>query len=728
MDTTLCDKIDGIGIIGKATGACCYVATVNNVNLVDNSMTVTFDAPPLGLEGEVDLAANSIRYNCGLCYTGGLGSNMPALGFERDDRVLCLVPPNPPPNNDGEYLPENVVVVGHEFAAGVENQKACGQMGRMILNPGADSSGTDGYGSPFLTEVAVDGVTHCELVNPVLSLHLGQFIASGTLNGGADRHLMVYSGSYLGSDILVAARPYLFPNGAAFSGRLELTHVVNDGLFNYGVRVMTIDSTLVDDDYTGDMEITTKVQPSRSIGTSDTISTQLNDLGSQLTAFELHASPLNVAWAGSPVFGYADASGDIYVREMVGIVKYHANYNDVTQAVTYSLGNPANETLYADQDDSVPMKHVNEYYEQWDTTSYPYNHTISDVLRSFLFRWTTLTNGSNTLEVERNVEYSRQRDWEVYTDGKSGAESVSSASTMEYFLNGVSIGKNGYEISKTWDHIYVASPLSYTIEISGTVRQYFLYLIYLDINNGTAVYARAAAVNSLSPTDILSAPTVNVLSTVELCLFHAGGETVLDTLGGVDGGTYEFSSLGPGGVVTPASGRGAYDPLPPAISPLQYPPVMDPPVCGTQPEDTCSWTGVFPSRIVNYTIHGPATYKTEGAKSTVLNGIAGGMVPGSYRKAVWCQRRLAWGMGGGSSSVPLERITLMFNEFAKSDDGNMLYFSIPKLAVFSTASGDNDYIRVLIRGDNVSLNAIQTLEEATGLEHSQAGLRFAPYI
>jgi hypothetical protein len=230
-DTTLCDKIDGIGIIGKAAGACCYVATVNNVNLENNSMTVTFDVPPEGLEGEVVLAANSIRYNCGLCYTGGLGSNLPAMGFEREDRVLCLISPIPPPGYSGAYRPENVAVVGHEFPAGVEDQKACGQMGFLPLWP-ADAPG-QGYGEPFLVEVTEDGVTRCDLVAPyVYSLIVT--VAKGTL-GGANSGAMVYASG----DDLAILRPYLLPNGGSFEGYRLLNNTLIDSYFAYGVRLAT---------------------------------------------------------------------------------------------------------------------------------------------------------------------------------------------------------------------------------------------------------------------------------------------------------------------------------------------------------------------------------------------------------------------------------------------------------------------------------------------------------
>jgi len=716
MDSTLCDRIENEGNVRYGSGACCYPATVNNVNLLTGELTVTFDEPiPPIFEATDTLeqqVISNVVYNCGLCYTNGLGTNMPALAFERGDEVLVLV------------AKETVTIVGHNYDV-VTELKHCGQMGRMIIKPAKTFSGTDGYSSPFiLDETDDDGERICLLIGMYFHTTLLAYLARGTQNGEGDLHMMVYA---KGENIIIVPS-YLFPNGAILDGTLELTSHVNDLFFPYGIRAMQYDSISYLSTI-GSLTVSSKVQPSRSIGTNTYAELFPSSLSSTLAMYSMDYISRDSTWDGSPVFGVDENTGDIYIREMAGIMKYATLYDDEDQSVEYSLGNPEN-SMYLTQDDAVPFRHVNTYkYAKHPVEGGCYSVDIEDSIVPFSLEFVTQTNGVNSLSIKNDIWRDRVRDWTECTAVNVGYEHIDMGNITEYFINGVSIGKAGYNLFKQWDR-YIEGTESFH-DISGTIEEYDLVFLYLDINAGISVFIRATATISVSPT-ALSTFTVPVTSTIDLCLYRNGNVTVLDSIeqdcGTITFATYKAVSLysfDPRTILV----RANYDPIGINISPVRaYTTAFDP-RCGTYPGDTCDFTGSVEDADFefNYIIHGPETYKTESisrrrSASFILSPIFTGSP--SF-KVAWCHRRLAAAVGYASSATA--KMRLMFNEYAKSDDGKMLYFSVPKLSAFSNPVGDDNFIRVFINNGEVTFGAETIFEDATGLEHSQADFRFAPY-
>ena len=102
-DDSLCIQTANAGEVNKSSGACVHVATVDNVNLLTGELTVSFTAtPPEPFATQVVIPGANVRYNCGMCYTSGLGTNLPALGFERDDSVLVMIPQGWTPENGAD--------------------------------------------------------------------------------------------------------------------------------------------------------------------------------------------------------------------------------------------------------------------------------------------------------------------------------------------------------------------------------------------------------------------------------------------------------------------------------------------------------------------------------------------------------------------------------------------------------------------------------------------------
>lgn len=266
-DDSLCVQTEGMGEIGGKSGACCFVATVDNVNLADISMTITFDGdePPEGLEQQtITLGADSIRYNCGLCYTSALGIHNPALGFERKDRVLCIGVPKK------KYTAEDLFVVGHEFAAGPSPLWACGHLEVLPLVAVCQvGSSRYQYGPPYLEPAETEeGLPTCLKINPWYDPLLGE-VAMGTFNK------IVYVSDYLanglfakevdGKSMIVMVRPYLIPEGTKYKG---LTSNVSTSkvYFDKGIRLTT---NVWRNASTGAPVIYWGYQRSRQMGTGD---------------------------------------------------------------------------------------------------------------------------------------------------------------------------------------------------------------------------------------------------------------------------------------------------------------------------------------------------------------------------------------------------------------------------------------------------------------------------
>lgn len=747
-DDSLCGQTANAGEVNRSTGACCHIATVDNVNLLTGELTVTFVAtPPEPFSAQVIIPGANVRYNCGLCYTGGLGTNLPAFGFERDDSVLVLIPRGWVPK--GEFDTQGLFVVGHEFANGVENQKACGQMGRMIIKPGEDSAGTNGYGAPFLEEVVVDEVATCVPVNPFFDPYLGVEVGQGTLNG-AGRHLMVYGN---GED-LVAVRPYLFPAGASYGGSLEKNHQINDGLFPFGLRQLT---TFFADSYAGyaNVTFTTKLQKPRAIGT---------DTASYTGYFVLTISSTGQAtYSGSNGYAcqpYAATEAGLYVRTSEGMVLYNVTVDADIPSVAYSTsdktiifadGGITSEIFGYDYEYSLYVASQGDIYGNAGADTY--NMTASATVRPVHQEMTVLHDGINTVRFV--YDFSEQcaiTGFEFYdsrhtaTDGYSATTESSSSSILSIQFNGNELCKIGRVFSYTDDYIMTpeydgsdicsASPgappstpeVALSFKKTGSCSFYNALFLYMDVQAGIALYITCEWSDSITnePANTVIQPT----ATLKINLWNNGGVTVLDELEYDTGEEVTHN-------VTPSIQNGplynndfnviVYPPSAYAWSYLGHPAFL---------YDGGSWT--YEESVHKYdtgvTWFDGSLYQCTWTDKQIEGYNTVSISPVATMGGVWDfwtfppHMSIFQSYTGRRDAVSqLHFLTNYFNEFAKSDDGQMLYFSGRKLsAIPAMSNGDDDYIRVLINNGSVSTDAKTVLEAATGLTHSQTGLRFAP--
>ncbi len=735
MDDSLCGQEQNT-IVSPKNGACCYLATIDNVNLLTGEVTVTFsDGAPdiLGEATQAIISSVNVRYNCGLCYTNGLAVNTPALAYEYGDEVIILV------------AGENLALVGHNYDA-VEDLKVCGMMGFMPLWPSADVASM-GYGNPFIEEsVDAEGNRVCTLVSPFYDPFLEMNVSRGTL-GSTPYNLIMFGGT---SGVFQPLRPYSIPSGGSFSGYPDPSYQIDRSRFDVGVQIVAKTAYAVAPPYFWP-SVTWDIQDSRSIGTGATLGGGANfNTGSLFSFLDLNTFGL------MELFLIDSVSGDVWVLDADnGHRKYHQQWDSVARSIGYD----GTYTL-----DPFPTYTSTYGYASYGMTIQSSNGISSHVCTSGTVERTSsygpyelMAWGTDQCGLVINVtqaESSITTDSLKYTGSLVGTASwddidneVIATYSKSLVLNGTTLGLVGfaYEYNSLMERVLanpaddflcsdkiIACSAPYTGYndapsagwIAATTGEYtgsgsmavddiiFLHIsptrdfaVYVTIHS-EAVYSGTGAVSSMDGLNQPAEPVVansgnNRTISAALKVYSSGNIKTLETK------TYTVPDTTSNGAFVFENFGDVSQAVPPSYSPSL--------------NTVCSY-GTVPVAPFYLHTESSGSYSTTEDVSFfyVLSDTTTPLYTTDYQQVPLLN---AYDIGLDSEVrhiiIASDSGALLFDEFSISDDGSIVYFIMPDL--------DNTGVhKILIVNGVIQEDATDVLDAATGLTWDAVTLRYAP--
>ena len=718
-----CGTAENTGQVAT-TGACCYRATVDNVNLVTNELTITFTDIPPGLAAQVVIPQAQISYNCGSCHTRPLVSagppevygtplatDNPLFGFELNDAILCLVP------RKAEYVLSDVTVIGHEFVSGVEDQKACGQLEFMPLFPSPN------YGAPFLVETVVDGVTVCVPVSPHLNPFTGVTSAIGTA-GSSPNNLLYYSGGGV-------LRPYLLPNGGIFDGYSGLNYMIDDSHFDEGTRVVLRTAIVFAGLYYVPV-VYWGGQWSRSLGVIPSLG-----VGLSLTTGTEFTSAYSDKLFRSPVCLVDNGSINVPLSKTNVLRTFAQQWNSTSKETSY-------DGTYADELLAPVCSPVADYEYVYETIpvsggTVVYRETLarSSLVNVDLVPWRTGANGVSISLVGATTETGEcehvgntvVNQVNYYVSGRRELSEV-----RTYSLNGTELGVAGFSMTMDYGQVGDGADAAWrapedppncsgalpaapggawgtiTWTGSGTINAKHLIFLMCDPLRDFAIFIRTESSTDWNgsstpnyrsaawwsfPTGVYTASNSDVKTVnAELCVYSKGIVQVIET--------YSDSSEAD----TTGSGNGEFE--------FEYFATLT----GTYSisSDSCTYSGgeVYSSSTIGGTF--------SGVNAIGLLNLLGGWSDGTYNIPLMDGYATTHDGKIRFIECRLANITATspFREYSCSDDGALIWIVMRKLI------GGATYHRILIEDGAITLNGESKLDQATGLTWDATTMKYAP--